>query len=76
MEASRGAPRDVLRRAQERTYRFLLATLGDAPGFEEAMRALYALDERRFTRHSKSWPADLRAHARSLAHAVFHPVQA
>ena len=67
------APRDVKRRAQESTYRFLVATLGDAPGFEEAMRALYAGDEAQFDLHSTEWPADLRTHAMSLAQAVFHP---
>ena len=67
------APKDALRRSQQSTYRFLLATLGDAPGFEEAMRALYAGDEAGFTTHSDRWPTDLRAHARHLAHAVFHP---
>lgn len=67
------APREQLRRAQDRTYRFLMATLGDAPGFEEAMRALYACDEHEFLARSRAWPRDLRAHARSLANAAFHP---
>lgn len=70
------APADVIRRARDSVYRFLVATLGDAPGFEEAMRALYAGDERQFTRHSKEWPADLRTHAVHLAHPVFHAEQA
>ena len=67
------APREQLRRAQDRTYRFLMATLGDAPGFEEAMRALYACDEHEFLARSRAWPRDLRAHARTLADAAFHP---
>lgn len=69
------APADVVRRARDSVNRFLVATLGDAPGFEEAMRALYAGDEKQFTLHSKEWPADLRSHAVHLAHPVFHPPQ-
>ena len=67
------APQDAIRRARDSVYRFLVATLGDAPGFEEAMRALYAGHEQQFTLHSKHWPADLRTHAVHLAHPVFHP---
>lgn len=69
------APQDVVRRATTSVYRFLLATLGDAPGFEEAMRALYAGDESQFVAHGAGWPADLRRHALALAHHVFHPGQ-
>lgn len=69
------APQDVVRRATSSVYRFLLATLGDAPGFEEAMRALYAGDEAQFELHSRYWPTDLRTHALTLAHHVFHPAQ-
>ena len=67
------APQDVARRATNSLFRFLVATLGDAPGFEEAVRALYAGDETQFDLHSTEWPADLRTHAMSLAQAVFHP---
>ena len=67
------APQDVARRATNSLYRFLVATLGDAPGFEEAMRALYSGDEAQFVVHSTEWPADLRTHAMCLAQAVFHP---
>lgn len=67
------AARDELRRARDVVYRFLLATLGDAFGFEEAMRALYADDEDRFIAESAPWPPDLRTHALRLSRAVFHP---
>lgn len=67
------AARDELRRARDAVYRFLLATLGDADGFEEAMRALYADDEDRFIAESAPWPPDLRTHALRLSRAVFHP---
>ena len=67
------AARDEVRRARDAVYRFLLATLGDAHGFEEAMRALYADDEDRFIAESAPWPPDLRTHALRLSRAVFHP---
>ena len=61
------AGRDRRRRAQEYAYRFLVAMLGDEPGFEEATRALFANDAARFTELSEPWPADPRDHARRLA---------
>jgi hypothetical protein len=63
--------RDRTRRAQEYAYRFMSATLGNHPGFEEATRALFAGDRARFTEHSDPWPSDLRDHARRLADAAF-----
>ena len=35
---------------------------GDLPGFEEASRALFAGDERRFERLVRGWPVDIRKH--------------
>ncbi|MFV2008051.1 MAG: DUF2239 family protein, partial [Longimicrobiales bacterium] len=35
---------DAVRRAQDSAYRFCTAMAGDRPGFEEAMRALFARD--------------------------------
>ena len=58
---------DRTRRAQEYAYRFMAATLGDQPDFEEATRSLFAADRERFTELTASWPADLRDHARRLA---------
>lgn len=65
------ADRDRLRRAQESAYRFMSATLGDQPGFEEAMRAFFGNDRARFLALTKPWPRDLREHARALAKAAF-----
>ena len=57
--------------ARARANRFMLAVLGDQPGYEEASRALYAGDRQRFEEMSADWPADLRNHARMLAEAAF-----
>ncbi len=68
---SANSGRDRVRRAQESAYRFMSTMLGDAAGFEEATRALFAGDRDRFTTQSESWPPDLRTHARRLAAEAF-----
>src|SRR5690349_7542500 len=45
-KANRG--RDQLRRAQESAYRFVSAMAGNEPGYEEAIRALFGGDPKRF----------------------------
>ncbi|HEV7372167.1 DUF2239 family protein [Arenibaculum sp.] len=66
-----GRERDGAREAQAAADRFMGAMLGDAPGYEEAARALYAGDAARFAAISAPWPADLRDHARRLAAPAF-----
>lgn len=58
---------DRQRRARDATYRFASAAAGDAPGFESAMRALYAGDREGFEAGLAQWPADVAAHAKELA---------
>ena len=62
---------DQRRRAQEAAYRFLSALAGNEPGYEEAIRALFAGKPKRFGEMIKPWPRDLRDHARKLAAAAF-----
>ncbi len=59
--------RDERRQAQERAYHFMAAMAGDLPGFEEATRALFALEATRFIGLTEAWPRDVRDHARQLA---------
>jgi hypothetical protein len=61
------AGRDRMRQAQERAYRFLSATLANAPNLEEAERALFAGQQAAFEGLSGIWPADLRKHVLLLA---------
>jgi len=61
--------RDRVRAAQEAAYHFLSAVAGNLPGFEEAMRALFAYDRRRFGELIASWPDDVRDYAIRLAFA-------
>jgi len=58
---------DRVRQAQESAYRFLSAMAGNLPGFEEALRALFAGDAQQFARQTEAWPPGLRDHARKLA---------
>jgi len=58
---------DRRRHGQEAAYRFIHAVAGNAPGFEEAARALFAGDLARFEDAVAAWPADVREHATMLA---------
>jgi hypothetical protein len=69
MKANRS--KDQLRRAQEAAYRFLSAMAGNEPWFEEAIRALFGGQQKRFLATIEPWPADIRDHAKKLAAAVF-----
>ena len=73
VEQARGANRgrDRRRRAQESAYRFLSAMAGNEPGYEEAIRALFAGNRERFDEMVAPWPADVREHARKLSAEVF-----
>ena len=53
--------------SQETAYRFMSAQAGNMPGFEEAIRALFADDRVRFAQHVASWPEDVRNYATRLA---------
>ncbi len=66
-----GEEADSVRRAQDAAHRFCNAMAGDRPGFEEAMRALFARDGGRFNAETYPWPCDIRDHARWLAEDVF-----
>ena len=66
-----GAGADRRRLAREATYRFMAAVAGDAPGFEEACRALFAGDEDGFRRFVAAWPADVARYACERAADAF-----
>lgn len=71
VEHARRGNQDRVRRAQEGCYRFMAAMAGDLPGFEEAARALFALDEQGYTALIASWPTDIRYHVSGLAAKAF-----
>ena len=63
---------DRIRLAQEAAYRFMSTMAGNRPHFEEAIRALFAGDAKRFEQLIAEWPADVRDHATRLADPAFH----
>jgi len=58
-EASRN-PKAQQRARRDATYRLATALVGNAPGYEEAMRALYAGAAEDFAAHIEAWPTDVR----------------
>jgi hypothetical protein len=60
-----------VRKAQERSHKFMSALAGDFEGYEEALRALYKKDEETFLAKIATWPRDVRNHVVGLAEAAF-----
>jgi uncharacterized protein len=54
--------RDRQRAARDAAYHFMSTMAGNLANFEEASRALFADDERRFTGLIADWPPDIRDH--------------
>ena len=53
--------------ARDAAYRFMSVMAGNLAGFEEASRALFADDRRRFVGLIAGWPDDIRDHVVKLA---------
>jgi len=60
---------DRLRAARDAAYHFMSAMAGNLAHFEEASRALFADDRRRFSSLIAAWPVDIRDHVVRLAYA-------
>jgi len=58
---------DRARAARDAAYRFMSVMAGNLAGFEEASRALFADDRRRFVGLVAGWPEDIRDHVVKLA---------
>jgi uncharacterized protein len=58
---------DRARAARDAAYRFMSVMAGNLAGFEEASRALFADDRRRFVSLVAGWPDDIRDHVVKLA---------
>ncbi len=63
-----GAMRPAARQA---AYRFATAIAGDAPGYEEAMRALFAGHKDEFAAVIEAWPRDVRRQLEKMTAAAF-----
>jgi len=58
---------DRARKARDAAYRFMTALAGDLPGYEDAVRALFAGDEKALERAVTGWPEGVRERATELA---------
>lgn len=68
--------RDRQRAARDAAYHFMSTMAGNRVGFEEASRALFADDRRRFGELIAAWPVDIRDHIVKLAFSDRVPTQA
>jgi hypothetical protein len=59
------------RAAMDAAYHFLTVMAGDRPGYEAAMRALYAKDKSAFEAACAPWPRAIRDHGEALAEPAF-----
>ena len=69
-EASRN-PKAQLRQRRDAAYRFATALVGNAPGYEEAIRALYAGQRDEFAAHIEAWPTDVRSELEEMTEEAF-----
>lgn len=63
--------KDLIKQAQERTYKFLNSIAGNSPNFEEALRMLYRKDKKGFFEAISTWPTDIKGHAKKLSEDSF-----
>ncbi|GAA0638384.1 DUF2239 family protein [Brevundimonas lenta] len=62
---------DRARKAKDATYRFMTAIAGDKPGYEEAVRVLFAGDWTAFDAAVEAWPEDVREAVRGMAEGAW-----
>ena len=60
VESASRDPKSRQRQRRDAAYRLATALVGNAPGYEEAMRALYAGAAEDFAAHIEAWPVDVR----------------
>ncbi|MCK1620926.1 DUF2239 family protein [Bradyrhizobium sp. 159] len=61
--------KDRERQARDAAYHFMSTMASNLPQFEEASRALFADERRRFTGLIADWPTDIRDHIVKLAYS-------
>ncbi len=71
VEEARKSPGAMQAAARQAAYRFATAIAGDAPGYEEAMRALFAGQKEDFLAHVENWPGDVRAQLEKMTVEAF-----
>jgi hypothetical protein len=71
VEAARQHPGALRADSRTAAYRFATAIVGDAPGYEEAIRALFAGRREDFIAHIEAWPADVRTQLEKMTAEAF-----
>jgi hypothetical protein len=69
-EAGRN-PKAQQRKLRDAAYRLATALVGNAPGYEEAIRALYAGQRDEFAACIEAWPADVRRILEEMTREAF-----
>jgi uncharacterized protein len=64
-------PKALARAKRDAAYRLATALVGNAPGYEEAMRALYGGHKEEFAAHIEAWPADVRKILEDMTNEAF-----
>jgi hypothetical protein len=62
---------DIIRSRQEAVYKFMSAVTGNLPGYEEAIRSLFARDKSSFDQHIQSWPREMRDYLERITKDAF-----
>ncbi len=75
VEAARkeNVERDETRRRHESAYRFMSAIAGNLPGYEEALRSLFANDRAGVAKRIQQWPRDVQDFTMQLAFPSIKP---
>ena len=68
-----GADEDSRRQVKEAAYRVATTLAGDRPGYEDAIRALFAGDMTAFDQRVAGWPPDIAAYLRDLTAPLSPP---
>jgi len=71
VEGASRDPKSLQRQRRDAAYRLATALVGNAPGYEEAMRALYAGAAEDFAAHIEAWPADVRQALEEMTEEAF-----
>ncbi|HWY62752.1 MAG TPA: DUF2239 family protein [Rhizomicrobium sp.] len=71
VEEARSDARHRTRAVRDSIYRFMTALVGNAPGYEEAIRALYTGQREEFAAHIEAWPPDVRAKLEAMSATAF-----
>ncbi len=67
MAMRQNVEKDAVRQRYEAAYRFMTALAGDLPGYEEALRCLFANNRDGLEEQINKWPADVKRFTLQLA---------